>query len=185
MLAVASGVMIAWGCAPRAADDVSCELAELRAEHRELRAELARLRTLLLRADPQHGTPEERANLVPGSHPVHPSSGSTIAGLLSAYESALERQDLTRLEREVYRGRIPATDRRLIDLWLGTIEGLSVDLEPRQVQREVDGIRAVVRQDMRYRLKRTGAERAVSLTVTMFFEPDADGWRLRELRARR
>lgn len=185
LIAGASSLLIVWGCAPRAPDDVSCELAELRAEHRELRAELTRLRALFQRADPHRGSPEDDAPRAPESPQADRSTGPTIGGLLKAYESALERYDLAGLEREVYRGPIPTVDRRVIDLWLHTTDRLSLDLEPQQVQREADGVYAVVRQEMRYRLRRTGAERTVSLTVTMFFTSDGDGWRLRELRARR
>lgn len=186
-IGLAVGSIVYGGCAHRAkpGDGFEQRLARLAAEQEALRAELARLRASLDSAGfpDGSGTPagtEGVAEAVPERVAPEP----TISALLESYRSALQNYDRDRLEGEVYGGEIPEEDARYLRIWLESTTDLSVALEALDLVSEGGRVRVTVRQLMRYRLRRTGRDRRAQLTLTLTFEPLAQGWRLADLEAR-
>ncbi len=170
-LAIAASLLAVGGCAPRAAPcGADAELAELRRHERALHAEIAALRKQI-----------ERLERLPPANaaPVPPPGGpAAIAALIEAYRAALEAEDWTRLRREIYGGRVPARDRRYLELLFQRTQALRIELEPQALDTEGERARAIVRQKMSYTLARTGERRAAVIDVEMAFRRGEGGWRL-------
>jgi hypothetical protein len=171
------------GCAPRAAPcDVDHELAELRRHDRALRDEIAALRQELDRLTDALA-PETDRNAGPAGPerpaPLRkPGEEPALAALLETYRTAVEAEDWTRLRYDVYGGRLPAEDRRYLELWFERTDDLQVELEPRAIETEDGRARAIVRQTMIYRLSRTGERRWVVIDLRMVFQRRDGRWKL-------
>ena len=110
-------------------------------------------------------------------------SEQAIGVLLDSYQRALEAEDLSRLSQEVYRGPIPNDDERLFNSWFDPAEDLSVALEVEKLEiAETAGTaEARVKQNMEFRLRRTGERRNPALNLRLFFARIDSEWRLARL----
>jgi hypothetical protein len=120
--------------------------------------------------------------------PVEPGpeaipSEEAIGVLLDRYRGALEAEDLGQLSREVYGGPIPNDEERLFNSWFDPAEDLSVALEVEKLEiAETAGTaEARVKQNMEFRLRRTGERRGPALNLRLFFARIDSEWRLQRI----
>jgi predicted Ser/Thr protein kinase len=123
-------------------------------------------------------TPEPEPPIEPASLPPE----ATIRSLIETYRTALEAEDLERLEVEVYRRPIPDEDADKINLWLGAAEELTIAIEFLQ-DLDVDGDRAEARlsQNMKFLLSSTHERRDVSVRLRLHFQQVDGLWRLERI----
>ncbi|MEE9246168.1 MAG: hypothetical protein V3U63_08200, partial [Gemmatimonadota bacterium] len=165
------------------------ELAQLRKEHEELEHEVEMLRAevggRLAALEGRESTvvPAPRLPQLPARPPL---DRATLSALLDAYREALEAEDLSRLESQVYGGDLPTEDARLFGVFFDNAYELEVILEHADIDLVGDGAtaRLAVTQTMRYRLRRTAEPRNVKLGLLMVFQPKDGAWRLRNVSRR-
>ncbi|MDP2576811.1 MAG: hypothetical protein Q8W48_03820 [Candidatus Palauibacterales bacterium] len=178
------------GCAAVASGNpTQAELAQLRKEHEELEHEVemlrAEVRGRLAALEGRESTvvPAPRLPQLPARPPL---DRATLSALLDAYREALEAEDLSRLESQVYGGDLPTEDARLFGVFFDNAYELEVILEHADIDLVGDGAtaRLTVTQTMRYRLRRTAEPRNVKLGLLMVFQPKDGAWRLRNVSRR-
>jgi hypothetical protein len=107
-----------------------------------------------------------------------PTPREAIDLLIESYRQAIETKDRDRLSQEVYRGSIPESDADDLDVWFERAENLAVTIEVEDFRVTGDEAQARIRQQMAFRLIRTGERRSTALTLRMYFSRSGDDWRL-------
>ncbi len=181
------------GCAAVAAGNpTQAELAQLRKEHEELEHEVEMLRAEVrgrlaaLESRESTAVPAPQPPQPPQLPARPPLDRATLSALLDAYREALEAEDLSRLESQVYGGDLPSEDARLFGVFFDNAYELEVILEHADIDLVGDGAtaRLTVTQTMSYRLRRTAEPRNVKLGLLMVFQPKDGAWRLRNVSRR-
>ncbi len=114
-----------------------------------------------------------------GERPTSLPPREAIAALIEGYRQALEASDMTRLEREIYQGTIPATDKRdFYEVWFERATDLSATIDVEQMNVGADAAEVRTKLTMRFLLARTGEWRDWDGQLKMFFARTQDGWRL-------
>ena len=105
-----------------------------------------------------------------------------LESLLERYRVALEDESFEALRAHVYKGEIPESDVKTLQMIYNNADELKVELELPELEIEGEVATFTIEHHMRFLQARTKREQTHRIKLSMTFESGANGWRLVQLK---
>lgn len=109
-------------------------------------------------------------------------SARALESLLERYRVALEDESFEALRAHVYKGEIPESDVKTLQMIFNNADELKVELELPELEIEGEVATFTIEHHMRFLQARTKREQTHRIKLSMTFESGANGWRLVQLK---
>ncbi|UCC71425.1 MAG: protein kinase [Gemmatimonadota bacterium] len=114
-----------------------------------------------------------------------PLPEEVLADMIERFRQLFEEANLAAMAEELYRGRVPSDDERLLQTFFGRAEQMQAELARPNIRVEDSSATADIRMSLDFRLRRTGEQYTdVRYEFRLTFARGSAGWRLQKLESR-